>query len=71
MGIAKDFFGNEIKPGDVVAAPVHMRGFVMYVRRKVVTIDGDGALVCTNADGTPVNRVKNPKKTFKHVKENA
>jgi hypothetical protein len=62
---AVDYFGFPISPGDTVAAPVFMQGFVTYVRRKVIEVDAEGALVCTNMDGKPVNRVKNPKKTFK------
>jgi hypothetical protein len=62
---AKDFFGYPIEAGDIIAAPVMMQGFITYARRKVVRIDDEGALVCTNMDGKPVNRVKNPKKAFK------
>ena len=62
---AVDFFGYPIVPGDTIAAPVMMQGFITYARRKVVEIDAEGALVCTNMDGKPVNRVKNPKKAFK------
>lgn len=61
----KDFWGSTIAPGDTIAAPVMMQGFVTYARRKVVSVDDEGALVCTNMDGKPVNRVKNPKKAFK------
>jgi hypothetical protein len=63
--LAKDFWGNTIAPGDTIAAPVMMQGFVTYARRKVLHIDDEGALVCTNMDGKPVNRVKNPKKAFR------
>lgn len=62
---ARDFWGDTIEPGDTIAAPVMLQGFITYARRKVVSVDEDGALVCTNMDGKPVNRVKKPKKTFK------
>lgn len=61
----KDFWGDTIAPGDIIAAPVMMQGFITYARRKVRYIDDEGALVCTNMKDQPVNRVRNPKKTFK------
>lgn len=60
-----DFWGQTIVAGDTVAAPVMLQGFVTYARRKVVSVDDEGALVCTNMDGKAVNRVKKPRKTFK------
>ncbi len=65
----KDFWGNTIAPGDIIAAPFMIQGFITYVRRKVVSVDDDGALVCTNMKGQPVNRVKKPKKTFRQPGE--
>lgn len=68
--LAFDFFGYQIQPGDIIAAPVMLQGFITYARRRVVEIDAEGALVCTNLQGKPVNRVKNPKKAFKRHGEN-
>jgi hypothetical protein len=67
--VVLDFWGSHIAPGDTIAAPVMMQGFVTYARRKVLHVDDEGALVCTNMLGTPVNRVKNPKKAFRQPRE--
>ena len=61
----RDYFGFPIYAGDIVAAPVFIGGHTMYVRRRVVDVDPEGALVCTNMDGEPVNRILKPRKTFK------
>lgn len=64
---AKDFFGFPLEPGDTIATPVFMRGFTMYVRRRIKSIDpATGALTVEDMKGVPVKaRVLRPNKTFK------
>lgn len=67
--VPKDFWGNEIMIGDIIAAPIFMRGFTTYVCRRVRAIDPCGALHVSNMNDVPSKaRVINTKRTFKERK---
>jgi hypothetical protein len=65
--VALDYFGFPLSVGDTIATPTYMRGFTMYVRRRITAVDpATGALTVEDMKGTPVkNRVLRPNKTFK------